>query len=92
MTYFGSVLSFEIAGGKPAATKLLSALRLIRPAVTLGGTETLISHSASSTHNSVDADTKAKTGITDSLLRLSVGLEACVDIQRDLATALAQSN
>jgi cystathionine beta-lyase/cystathionine gamma-synthase len=92
MTYFGSVLSFEIAGGKTAATKLLSALRLIRPAVTLGGTETLISHSASSTHNSVDADTKAKTGITDSLLRLSVGLEACVDIQRDLATALAQSN
>jgi len=92
MNYFGSVLSFEIAGGKTAATKLLGALRLIRPAVTLGGTETLISHSASSTHNSVDADTKAKTGITDSLLRLSVGLEACVDIQRDLATALAQSN
>ena len=92
MNYFGSVLSFEIAGGKVAATKLLSALRLIRPAVTLGGTETLISHSASSTHNSVDADTKAKTGLTDSLLRLSVGLEACVDIQRDLATALAQSN
>ena len=92
MNYFGSVLSFEIAGGKPAATKLLSALRLIRPAVTLGGTETLISHSASSTHNSVDADTKAKTGLTDSLLRLSVGLEACVDIQRDLATAFAQSN
>ena len=92
MNYFGSVLSFEIAGGKPVATKLLNALRLIRPAVTLGGTETLISHSASSTHNSVDADTKAKTGLTDSLLRLSVGLEACVDIQRDLTTALAQSN
>ena len=92
MNYFGSVLSFEIAGGKVAATKLLSALRLIRPAVTLGGTETLISHSASSTHNSVDADTKAKTGLTDSLLRLSVGLEACVDIQRDLATAIAQAS
>jgi len=92
MNYFGSVLSFEIAGGKPAATKLLSALKLIRPAVTLGGTETLISHSSSSTHNSVDADTKAKTGLTESLLRLSVGLEACVDIQRDLATALAQAN
>ena len=61
-------------------------------AVTIGGTETLISHSASSTHNSVDADTKAKTGLTESLLRLSVGLEACVDIQRDLATAIAQAN
>ena len=92
MNNFGAVLSFEIAGGKPAATKLLSALSLIRPAVTLGGTETLISHSASSTHNSVDAETKTKTGLTESLLRLSVGLEACIDIQRDLATALAQAN
>ena len=92
MNNFGAVLSFEIAGGKPAATKLLSALSLIRPAVTLGGTETLISHSASSTHNSVDVETKTKTGLTESLLRLSVGLEACIDIQRDLATALAQAN
>jgi len=92
MNYFGSVLSFDIKGGKPAATKLLSALKLIRPAVTLGGPETLISHSASSTHNSVDSETKAKTGLTDSLLRLSVGLEACADIQNDLASALAVTN
>ena len=92
MNYLGSVLSFEIAGGKAAATKLLGALKLIRPAVTFGGPESLISHSTSSTHNSVDPDTKAKIGVTDSLLRLSVGLEACVDIQRDLAEALAQSN
>ncbi len=89
MNYFGSVLSFEVAGSKQSASKLLSALRLIRPAVTLGGPETLISHSASSTHNSVDIETKAKIGLSDSLLRLSVGLEACVDLQRDLATALA---
>ena len=92
MNYLGSVLSFEIAGGKPAATKLLNGLKLIRPAVTFGGSESLISHSASSTHNSVDTETKAKTGVTDSLLRLSVGLEACDDIRRDLAEALAQSN
>ena len=92
MNYLGSVLSFEVAGGKSAAAKLLSALKLIRPAVTFGGPESLISHSASSTHNSVDAETKAKIGVTDSLLRLSVGLEACEDIQRDLAEALAQSN
>ena len=92
MNYFGSVLSFDIKGGKPAATKLLSALKLIRPAVTLGGPETLISHSASSTHNSVDSETKTKTGLTDSLLRLSVGLEACADIQDDLASALAVTN
>ena len=92
MNYFGSVLSFDIKGGNPAATKLLSALKLIRPAVTLGGPETLISHSASSTHNSVDSETKTKTGLTDSLLRLSVGLEACADIQNDLASALAVTN
>ena len=92
MNYFGSVLSFDIKGGKPAATKLLAALQLIRPAVTLGGPETLISHSASSTHNSVDSETKTKTGLTDSLLRLSVGLEACADIQNDLASALAVTN
>jgi cystathionine beta-lyase/cystathionine gamma-synthase len=87
MRYFGSVLSFEIAGGKPAASKLLSALKLVRPAVTLGGPETLISHSASSTHNSVDTESKTKSGLTDSLLRISVGLEACVDIQNDLENA-----
>ena len=92
MNYFGSVLSFDIKGGKPAATELLAALQLIRPAVTLGGPETLISHSASSTHNSVDSETKTKTGLTDSLLRLSVGLEACADIQNDLASALAVTN
>ncbi|GDX34693.1 O-succinylhomoserine sulfhydrylase [Actinomycetes bacterium] len=91
MNYFGSVLSFEVAGGKPAASKLLSALKLVRPAVTLGGPETLISHSASSTHNSVDIETKTKTGVTDSLLRLSVGLEACADIKNDLASALAKT-
>ena len=87
MRYFGSVLSFEIAGGKPAASKLLSALKLVRPAVTLGGPETLISHSASSTHNSVDTESKTKSGLTDSLLRISVGLEACVDIRNDLENA-----
>ena len=88
MRYFGSVLSFEIAGGKPAASKLLNELQLVRPAVTLGGPETLISHSASSTQNSVDIETKTKTGLNESLLRLSVGLEACVDIKNDLASAL----
>ena len=88
MHYFGSVLSFEIAGGKSAAAKLLSELKLVRPAVTLGGPETLISHSASSTHNSVDLETKTRTGLTDSLLRISVGLEALVDIKNDLENAL----
>ena len=84
----GSVLSFEVAGGKPAASKLLSSLKLVRPAVTLGGPETLISHSASSTHNSVDIETKTKTGLNESLLRISVGLESVIDIKNDLENAL----
>ena len=88
MRYFGSVLSFEIVGGKPAASKLLSELKLVRPAVTLGGPETLISHSASSTHNSVDVETKTKTGLNDSLLRISIGLESVIDIKNDLEKAL----
>ena len=88
MRNFGSVLSFEVAGGKPAASKLLSSLKLVRPAVTLGGPETLISHSASSTHNSVDIETKTKTGLNDSLLRISVGLESVIDIKNDLENAL----
>ena len=88
MRYFGSVLSFEIVGGKPAASKLLSELKLVRPAVTLGGPETLISHSASSTHNSVDIETKTKTGLNDSLLRISIGLESVIDIKNDLGKAL----
>ena len=88
MRCFGSVLSFEIAGGKPAASKLMSELKLVRPAVTLGGPETLISHSASSTHNSVDIETKTKTGLNDSLLRISVGLESVIDIKNDLENAL----
>lgn len=88
LRYFGSVLSFEVNGGKSAASKLLSALNLVRPAVTFGGPETLISHSSSSTHNSVDNETKTKTGLNDSLLRLAVGLEACADIKNDLANAL----
>jgi cystathionine beta-lyase/cystathionine gamma-synthase len=88
MRYFGSVLSFEIAGGREAASKLIDALKLIRPAVTFGGPETLISHSATSTHNSVDRETKNKTGLTDSLLRLAIGLESCSDLKNDLETAL----
>jgi cystathionine beta-lyase/cystathionine gamma-synthase len=88
MRYFGSVLSFEIVGGKQAASKLLSELKLVRPAVTLGGPETLISHSASSTHNSVDIETKTKTGLNDSLLRISIGLESVIDIKNDLEKAL----
>jgi cystathionine beta-lyase/cystathionine gamma-synthase len=88
MRKFGSVLSFEIAGGKDTARKVLDALQIVRPAVSFGGPETLICHPASSTHIGVDTDAQIASGITDSMLRLSIGLEATSDIIADLQNAL----
>jgi hypothetical protein len=81
-------ISFEIAGGKDAARKVLDALQIVRPAVSFGGPETLICHPASSTHIGVLPDVQVASGITDSMLRLSIGLEATSDIVADLQNAL----
>jgi cystathionine beta-lyase/cystathionine gamma-synthase len=88
MRKFGSVLSFEIAGGKDAARKILDALKIVRPAVSFGGPETLICHPASSTHIGVSPEVQVASGITDSMLRLSIGLEATSDLIADLQNAL----
>ena len=85
----GSVLSFEVAGGFAAAAAVMEAVRLVTPAVSLGSTDTLIEHPAGLTHASVDDEAKAAAGITDGLLRLSVGLEDADDLWRDLEQALA---
>jgi cystathionine beta-lyase/cystathionine gamma-synthase len=77
-----------VCGGFEAARSLLAGLRLARAAVTLGGPDTLVSHSATSTHLSVLPEVKAATGITEGLVRLSVGLEAFDDIRDDFAAAL----
>ena len=89
MRWFGSIMSVELCGGIDAARSLMSALRLVRPAVTLGGPDTLISHSATSTHLSVNPEVKAATGISEGLLRVSVGLEAYEDLKSDFSAALA---
>ena len=89
MRWFGSTLSVELCGDITQARNLTERLQLVRNAVTLGGPDTLISHSATSTHLSVDPTVKAATGITDSLLRVSVGLEAFADLRADFAAALA---
>lgn len=89
MRWFGSIMSIELCGGIDAARSLMSALRLVRPAVTLGGPDTLISHSATSTHLSVNPEVKAATGISEGLLRVSVGLEAYEDLKSDFSAALA---
>ena len=89
MRQFGSLLSFEIAGGKDSARKVVDGLKLVRPAVSLGGPETLICHPASSTHVGVSPEDQTTAGITQGLLRVSVGLESTADVITDLQQVLA---
>jgi methionine-gamma-lyase len=83
------MLAFEIDGGRPAAFKVLNALNLFSLAVSLGSTESLAEHPASMTHAGVPADQKVAHGITEGLIRLSIGLEHPDDLIADLTAALA---
>jgi cystathionine beta-lyase/cystathionine gamma-synthase len=89
MRQFGSLLSFEVVGGKDAARKVVDGLKLVRPAVSLGGPETLICHPASSTHVGVTPEDQVASGITQGLLRVSVGLESATDVIADFQQVLA---
>jgi cystathionine beta-lyase/cystathionine gamma-synthase len=89
MRQFGSLLSFEVVGGKDAARKVVDGLKLVRPAVSLGGPETLICHPASSTHVGVSPEDQVASGITQGLLRASVGLESATDVIADFQQVLA---
>jgi len=84
----GAVLSFEVAGGIEAAAAVMAGVRLITPAVSLGAVDTLIQHPAGLTHRLVDPTAKEALGITDGLLRLSVGLEDVDDLWADLEQAV----
>ena len=84
----GSTFSFEIKGGEAEAFKVLNALKLIKLAVSLGGTETLASHPAAMTHSDVPPAERDRLGIKDSLIRISVGVEAPDDLIADLGQAL----
>jgi cystathionine beta-lyase/cystathionine gamma-synthase len=84
---YGTVLAFELADRAAAAT-LLERVRLMRVATSLGGPETLLCHPATSTHASLTPDEQAACGITDGLVRMSVGLEEIVDLIADLEAAL----
>lgn len=85
----GSLMSFEMRAGHTAAAKVMAAVRVMTPAVSLGSVDTLIQHPAGLTHRVVDEATRAATGITAGLLRLSVGIEDVEDLWNDLAQALA---
>lgn len=84
----GSTFSFRIKGGEAEAFRMLDQLQVIRMAVSLGGTETLICHSASTTHYPVPKERREAVGIDDSTLRLSVGIEHIDDLIADLSNAL----
>jgi methionine-gamma-lyase len=84
----GSTFGIEIAGGQKDAFRVLNALRVFKLAVSLGGTESLASHPASTTHSGVPAETRARIGVTDGLIRLSIGIESADDLIADLAQAL----
>lgn len=86
----GGLISFEIEGGKKQAQQFLDSLSLIKIAVSLGDAETLIQHPATMTHAVVPQENREAMGISDSLLRLSVGLEHTDDLVADLNHAFEQ--
>jgi methionine-gamma-lyase len=88
MSGFGGVICFEVKGGLEAGVKLMNSVKLCALAVSLGAVETLIEHPASMTHAVVPKEERLKAGITDSLVRLSVGIEDTEDITQDLEQAL----
>jgi methionine-gamma-lyase len=85
----GSTFSFEVKGGEPGAFALLDRLEVIKLAVSLGGTETLASHPASTTHSAMPADQLKQFSITPALIRISIGVENPDDLIADLEQALA---
>jgi methionine-gamma-lyase len=88
MSCFGGMLSFELKGGYQAGVKLMDSLNLITLAVSLGNIDSLIQHPASMTHYNVPLEERQKVGITDGLVRFSVGIENIEDILEDLEHGL----
>ena len=89
MSHGGSVVAFELPGGRDAAFRFLKALEMIDISNNLGDAKTLITHPATTTHQRLKAAERAAIGVGDGLLRLSVGLEDVEDVADDLARALA---
>ena len=86
---YGGVLSFEVAGGRESAWKVIDSTRVCSITANLGDTKTTITHPASTTHGRLSDEAKAEAGITEGLIRIAVGLESVVDIKADLASGLA---
>jgi len=88
---FGAMLSFELAGGEPAVGAFLTGLQCFTLAESLGGVESLIAHPASMTHAGMEESARLRAGISDALLRVSVGIEDHVDLVADLRAGLERA-
>jgi methionine-gamma-lyase len=86
----GAMISFDIVGGEKEAFTFLNNLKLIKLAVSLGSTESLVQHPATMTHIGVDSEMKQVLGITEQLVRLSIGVENNEDLIRDIEQALSK--
>lgn len=85
----GTVVTFEVAGGKDAAFRVMNAFALIRVSNNLGDSKSLVTHPATTTHLRIGDAERARLGITDGVIRVSVGLEDVADLRDDLARGLA---
>ena len=88
MTAGGSVITFDLHGGKTEAFSFLNALQIVDISNNLGDAKSLITHPATTTHRAVGPEERAKVGIGDGMVRLSVGLEDPADLMEDLTAAL----
>jgi O-succinylhomoserine sulfhydrylase len=89
MSAGGTVVTFEVAGGKEAAFRIMNAFQLIAVSNNLGDSKSLATHPATTTHMRIGPEERARLGITDGVIRLSIGLEDPEDLKDDLARALA---
>ena len=84
----GNIISFELVGGLQKGKQFLNAIRMCSLSSNLGDTRTIVTHPASTTHSKLEPEDRLAVGITDGLIRLSVGLEHVDDIKEDLFNAL----
>jgi methionine-gamma-lyase len=87
----GSLIAFEVVGGFEAASIVMAEVKLMTPAVSLGSVDTLIQHPAALTHRVVNVEAREYSGVSQSLMRLSVGLEGPEDLWADLEQALVKA-
>jgi O-succinylhomoserine sulfhydrylase len=86
----GGIVTFEVAGGKREAFRVARALKLVDVSNNLGDSKSLLTHPATTTHQRLSPEARLASGVTDGMLRISVGLEDTADLCDDLAQALAK--